>query len=264
MKDITLYDGKKEDRFKDYEELLIRRDQLYEEANSIMIEYTKEFGELITSNFELKIECIKKKKAIAYCGKMINKGVQIDSNAMNREIEQEMGLYYAELSEMIRKNNEAKNAETVSEYRVRRAKKIYRRLAKMLHPDVNKKTNEKPELKKLWGRIVSAYKMYDIDELEDLESLVRIKMDELGESGFAPAYDNVEERISRIEKQINDILTTEPYTYIKYLEDDQLKADYKESLESDHKEYEQYLIELTETLETMLREGGVGFTWQMN
>ncbi|MBQ7557978.1 MAG: hypothetical protein IJT00_07930, partial [Lachnospiraceae bacterium] len=54
-------------RSEEYEELLLRRDQLYREAGSYMTAYTREFGDLITSNFELKVECIKQKKTISYC-----------------------------------------------------------------------------------------------------------------------------------------------------------------------------------------------------
>lgn len=264
MTDIRLYEGNIDDRYKEYEELLIRRDQLYEEASSILITYTKEFGDLITSNFELKIECIKKKKAIAYCGKMINRGVQIDAAMMNQEIDRDMQLYYAELDDMIRKNNASKNAETVPKFRVQRAKKIYRRLAKQIHPDVNRKTSEDADLKKLWDKIAKAYKLYDVDELEDLEFLVRIKLDDMGEAGFVRAYDNVEDRISRIENEINEILTTEPYTFVKILENDKSITEYREKLQAEHEEYEKYLKELTNTLENVLREGGVSLTWQMN
>ena len=48
----------------EYEELLLRRDQLFRESGSYMTAYTQEFGDLITANFELKVECIKKKKTI--------------------------------------------------------------------------------------------------------------------------------------------------------------------------------------------------------
>ena len=51
-------------RYEEYAELLVRRDQLFKEAESYMTSYTAEFGDLITANFELKIECIKKKKII--------------------------------------------------------------------------------------------------------------------------------------------------------------------------------------------------------
>lgn len=52
-------------RVNEYEELLLKRDQLFRESGSYMTAYTQEFGDMITANFELKVECIKKKRPSA-------------------------------------------------------------------------------------------------------------------------------------------------------------------------------------------------------
>ncbi len=49
-------------------------------------------NELIATNLALKEECIKKKKAIAYCRRRINRGLPVDPERMKTEIEQEMRL----------------------------------------------------------------------------------------------------------------------------------------------------------------------------
>ena len=122
-------------RYEEYEELLVRRDQLFKEAGSLMTEYTAEFGDLITANFELKVECIKKKKTISYCRRRINRGLSIDTSRMQEEIDREMTLYYDKLKGMQEDSERAKKAKTVSEFRLSMAKKIYRRLAKLIqHP----------------------------------------------------------------------------------------------------------------------------------
>ena len=74
-------------RSDEYEELLLRRDQLFRESGSYMTAYTQEFGDLITANFELKVECIKKKKTISYCRRRLNRGLSINADRMNAEIE---------------------------------------------------------------------------------------------------------------------------------------------------------------------------------
>ena len=43
-------------RVNEYEELLLKRDQLFRESGSYMTAYTQEFGDMITANFELKVE----------------------------------------------------------------------------------------------------------------------------------------------------------------------------------------------------------------
>ena len=248
----------------EYTELLVRRDQLQKEAASYMTCYTAEFGELITKNFELKIACIKKKKTINYCRRRMNRGLAIDAARMNEEIEQEMQLYYVQLQEMINDTETARRAKDVGEFRFNRAKKIYRRLAKLLHPDINKETMENETLKDLWTRIVIAYRSSNIDELDDLEVLVHKAMESIGEEAFVQEIDDIEEKIERVERQINDILTTEPYTYREILCDAGKKEAYKDQLQKEYEDYEQYLESLKETFEEMLCQGGANLVWKMN
>ena len=251
-------------RSEEYEELLLRRDQLFRESGSYMTAYTQEFGDLITANFELKVECIKKKKTISYCRRRMNRGLAIDTTRMQAEIDQEMTLYYTQLREMLDDTERAKKAGTISEYRLSRAKKIYRRLTKILHPDINKKTAENKNLMELWTRIAEAYQKSDVDELDDLEVLVRRAMEEMGDNSFELNLDDIETRIERLENQINEILTTEPYIYGEILCDEEKKLSYREQLQAEHDDYEQYLKSLTKALDEMLREGGVTLVWQMN
>ena len=250
-------------RLEEYEELLVRRDGLIKEADSYQICYIREFGDIIKENFELKLECIKKKKTISYCIRMINRGLNIETRRMLAEVEKEMTLYYAQLKEMIRENDAAKDSVRVGQYRLERAKKIYRRLAKLLHPDVNSKTMQNKNLQDIWIRIINAYRMSDVDELEDLEVLARKEMEELGENGYEVEYSDIEERIERVERQINDILNTEPYTYGELLKSDERISDLKNQMQEEYDDYKHYLEVLTKELSDMLREGGVKLVWKI-
>ncbi len=260
---LAIRDDSLDGRIQEYEDLLLRRDQILKECDSIVIAYTKEYGELTQRSFELKIDCIKNKKSIAYCQKQINRGLNIDSETMNAMIEREMAVYYDELHEIMERNSMARDAETINEYRLQRAKKIYRRLAKKLHPDINAQTAENGVLRDLWVKIAFAYRMSDIEALEDLEAMVRKVMEELGEEGFEYDTSNLGERIERLEAQIADILATEPYTYREILRDDEKRAAKKKALEDEIAEYEKYLAELTATLDKLLSHKGVNIIWKM-
>ena len=256
--------GNADKRYEEYEELLLKRDQLFRVSGSYMTAYTQEFGDMITANFELKVECIKKKKTISYCRRRMNRGLSIDTTRMQAEIEQEMTLYYVQLKELAESAESAKKAGTISEYRLTRAKKIYRRLTKLLHPDINKRTSENENLMELWTRIAEAYQNSDADELDDLEVMVRRALEALGDDSFELNVDDIDARIERIENQINDILTSEPYVYGELLEDEEKKQAYRDQLQAEHDDYEQYLETLSRTLDEMLREGGVKLVWKMN
>ncbi len=248
----------------EYEELLLRRDQLIRECGSYMTAYTQEFGDMLTSIFEFKVECIKKKKTISYCRRRMNRGLTIDTAKMQKEIEQEMTLYYVQLQEMMDDNEKAKSCGTISSFRLNRAKKIYRRLTKILHPDINKKTQENENLMELWTRIAEAYQSTDVEELDDLEVLVHKAMENLGDDNFELNFDDIETRIARVECQINEILTTEPYIYGELLGDEEKKKAHKEQLQTEHDNYEEYLKTLKTTLDEMLRDGGVKMVWKMD
>jgi len=246
------------------EELLLKRDRLFREAGSYLTAFTQEFGDMINENFELKVECIKTKKAISYCRRRLNRGLPIDAVRMNAEIDKEMNLYYLQLDEMLTQTKAAKNAGNLSEYSLFQAKKIYRRLVKLIHPDINRKTEENDTLKKLWGRIEKAYQHTDVDELENLEVLVNNLLEKLGDGGFELNLDDLDKRIERLEDKINEIITSKPYIYGELLSDEDKKQAYRDELAAEHDDYEQYLEALKKTLDEMLSEGGTRIIWQMN
>lgn len=253
-----------ERRYAEYEELLIKRDFLAREAGSILTAYTKEFGDIINANFELKIKCIRTKKAISYCHRMMNRGLSVNGDLMNEALEKEMKLYNDQLHDMLKTTENAKNSKLISDFQLTHAKKIYRRLAKIIHPDMNAATKDNKKLSELWDRIYVAYLRSDADELENLEALVKRVMDDMGDESFEYNTDNLEERIEKVESQINDLIASEPYIYKEYLKDDESIASYRTRLEDEHAEYEEYLNTLTKALNDLLQQGGVTITWQMN
>lgn len=264
MNELGFLDGIYESDYEQYADLLCKRDQLYKESSSILIAYTKEFGDLITQNFEKKIECIKLKKMIAFCQAKINRGESVDVQKMNDTIEQELTMYYQELQDMVATNKAAKDSVTIDEIRVSRSKKIYRRLAKKLHPDVNEKTHSNEKLRELWDRIVKAYRESDTEELENLEVLTKRVLEELGDDGIEIKLESLKERIERITKEINEILSTEPYIYREILEDEERIEKRKEELKAEQKEFRKYQTELTEVLDNLIGGGGFNVVWRMN
>lgn len=247
-----------------YEELLLKRDQLLRECGGILTSYTKEFGELSALLFEQKVECIKQKKAIAYCQALINRGDSIDPSEMQNYLDQNMAMYYDELKRMLRENEQARESKVASLADERRAKKLYRRLAKTLHPDINPMTLENPVLEDLWNRIVVAYHGINPIELANLEILVNKAVSEMGMDSMEIDIPDIEERIQALEDEINEIITSEPYVWQDLLEDqEQVKAK-KEALQKELDEYTKYHAELDSMLEQLIIQGGVTIQWRMN
>ena len=248
----------------EYEDLLARREHLLKVSGSYQTCYTKEFGSLLTANFEIKIECIKLKKTISYCRRRLNHNLPIDTARMQEAVEKDMKLYYEELKDMARETEAAKKAKSVGDFRFSRAKKIYRRLTKLLHPDINKKTMENDSLRDLWEKIMVAYHSSNVDALEDLEVLVRKILLELGDAGFEVDLTDIEDKIERVEMQINSILTTEPYTYGELLASEERVKDRKNQLKEEHESFSEYLESLKSTLDEILSGSAIkmSFVWK--
>jgi hypothetical protein len=247
----------------EYEELLLKREQLYKEAKSIKISYVQEFGELTVMIFQAKLDCIRLKKTIAYCQKAINNGEKIDIDAMQGKVDEEMTLYKIELEEMLVENARAKEAKTSDTYSMEMTKRLYRKLAKLLHPDINAKTEQYYVLQNLWNQVLEAYATNNFEKLEELEVLVNKAMKELGDEGFELKIEDIEKKLERVRKQIEEIITTKPYTYHTLLDDPNAIEDKKAELNKELEEYNEYKATLEETLNNMLEEEGGVMTWQM-
>ncbi len=248
-------------RYKEYEELMLLRDQYQREACSIETSYVKEFGDLLLKDFELKVECIKKKKMIAFCQAAVNHGDAIDVAAMNEKIARDMAVYNAQLQNMLNSKEAADKSEVVPAYKVERAKRIYHRIAKLIHPDINPEAASDGRIRELWNRIVIAYHMNNDEELDNLEVLVRKVLKDKGTDGGEVVIDDIDERISKLEAEIKDITTTEPYVYINLLADPGAVKRKKDELNKSIEEYTEYSLQLSGMLRDLLSEGGAPLAW---
>ena len=237
-----------------YEALLLKRDELEKRAEQIYCAYTRIFGDLIAEVFRLKIECIAFKKAIGYCVRRKNRGERQDPQALAAYIKEKMAGYRAELSEMLRQNEIARKGSRVSAYQEAEIKRIYRRLAKLLHPDLCRMTERHPELADLFQRVMIAYKCNGYKEMKELEVLVMRALENLGGETFNIVITDIEEKIEELEQEIKGIMTTEPYIYLVYLEDMEKQEAKRMTLYDEKKAYSQYKERLQESLKKVQEE----------
>lgn len=258
MSDLIVRDDGK---YKKYEELLLRRDQLYKEAGSIHVSYVKEFGDLLIQDFEIKVECIKKRKMIAYCIGAVNHGQAIDVQDMNRKIEHEMASFNEHLKQMAEEKDIADKSKVSPSYKVEKAKRIYRRLAKLIHPDINPVAAKNEQIRELWERIVISYHCNDDVELDNLEILVRKALKDNGSLVENIEIDDIEERISRIEEEINTIIVTEPYKWSEILSSPEKISAKKQDITREIEAGKKISEELSKILQDIISGGGVPITW---
>lgn len=246
-------------KYDEYESLLLERDQLNKEAGQIWTVYLRIFGQLTTENYEEKLECIKCKKTIAYYQNILNHGGTVDSKAMQEYLDREMAEYYDNLKKMMDDNKRAKEARTSSAYEVKRSKELYRRLAKIIHPDLNPATDESDELQELWQRILIAYGKNSVKELAELEVLVRKVLKDLGIGEVKVDIPDITDKIDEIKNEIEDIKRNEPYSLKYLIEDENAAQKKKDEITKETEEYKKYHKELGEIIVKMIASGGLHF-----
>lgn len=250
--------------YDEYESLLLERDQVRKDAGAIWTAYIKTFGRLISDGYKEKLECIKCKKTISCYQAAINYGDVVDPEAMRQYLDQEMAENYSNLKRMLEDNERCRKAGTSTAYEVQRAKTLYRRLAKLLHPDINPETDRHESLMELWQRVVTAYGHNDVKELSELEILIRKALKELGAGEVQIDIPDIHERIESLKEEIYEITHTEPYIYGKLLDDPDRVEKKKKELSDELEEYRKYHQELNKVIGDMLQSGGIKLKWRMN
>ena len=133
------------------------------------------------------------------------------------------------------------NREINSEETAAKIKKLYYRLAKQIHPDMNLKTNEIPELKELWQRIVVSYRANDLEELEEAEILVNKFLVDHHLDGNEIKIQDIDTKIEKLKEQIQKIKETNPYQYRFLLQDQEAVQNKKRELQKELEEHQDNL-----------------------
>ena len=73
-----------------------------------------------------------------------------------------------------------------------------------------------PDLKDLWNWILTAYHCNSLEELKELKELVVLALsmtDRLKDGDIPISIPDIEEKIKHLEREISEIILTQPYTY---------------------------------------------------
>ena len=240
----------KNEELERYEAVLMRRDAFRKEAEQIHMQYLSVFGDLMSEVFKQKIECIKKKKMIAYCQRKINQGKMIDMYSLNEYIDLEMAEYRIELDQMIQTIDALKKSGTVTESELRKIKQLYRGIVKMIHPDVRPGFDEDEMIRTFWLDTVIAYRHNDLSKLEELDVMIKAYLQDRNIDVGEIVVENIKEKIEEAEKEITQIISTDPYQYRFILEDPNAVKEKNEELKEELRSFRDY----SEQLDSVLAE----------
>ena len=238
-----------------YEELLLRKSALRKECFLLEQEYTRAFGEAILKLYRLQIECAKKKKTIEFCQMSVNRGEEPDEQKLQEFILKETRELREHFQKMTEEYETAKSATKITEAELAKVRKIYRRTAKLLHPDLHPEVADSEELKDLWNQVSVAYACNDLKELEELEVLVAAALADRSGEEWKVEVPDLDERISSLEAEIQKITDTDPYQYKFLFDDPEAVQEKKNSLAAEIGVYTEYAAQLDQILASVLPDG---------
>ena len=230
----------------DYKNLILKRDRIKKEAFMIDQEYLRVFGKLIEKSYRLHVECICLKKKIAYCQKCLNHDKKIIKSELENHIKLIMEVYQKELDTFVNEVNNSQKSEKISARDAKEIKRIYHKIAKSIHPDMHPELFKDPEVKELWERAMIAYTCNNLEEIKEIEVLVST-FDKKEEKPHFEVED-LKEKIEKLNKEINKIMSSEPYVYKDLLVSKKNTMMHKETIMNDIEEYESYKMDLEDVL----------------
>ena len=233
---------------------------------NLKTQYMLCIGQLEYRVFQLKTDVARWQRRFTLRQQALNRGETPNLVQIEAQLDEEFQDYLRQVKEhlvAIKAAAQHASMARLSDEETSAIRVNYLKAVKRLHPDINAKTSENEILMDLWDRVMRAYRAFDVEKLEELEVTLNYVMTELGEEGFAPNIDNIDEKIKKLEKAIEQIITTVPYTYGELLKDPGAVEAKKQELKNELEEYRTYRKNLEETLEKLTGEGGGRFTWQI-
>ena len=238
-----------------YEKLLLLKNDLQKECFQLEQENTREFGKEVLEIFHLQIECARKVKAIEFCQVYLNRGQDPDGEVLEQYVHQETRELIDHLQAMQKAYQNAKNAAEVSGEDLKTIKTIYRGIAKRIHPDIHPEREAAGAIQDLWNQVNAAYQCNDLEQLKELDLLISVTLAGHSEQKIDLDIPDVDEKIIKLEWEIRDIRSRDPYLYRNLFSKPELVKEKHLDLQRQAEEYRQYSAQLEERLSLMLPEG---------
>lgn len=239
--------------------LLLERDELqFVICKNIETEYMLKLGSIEYKAYEAQCAALRLKRKIELIQAKKNRQEKIIISAIEETLDSEFAEYKKQLDEQINKMNDAlrrSKAEVLSDEENRELKKLYRKIVKSLHPDINPDFSEAQI--KLFDNAVQAYKNGDLVTLRIIGEMVANNL--LPEQHKDAMMQLAEEKerlqglLKSIRNSIENIKTEYPYTMKEILEDTDKTEQKKQELESILSQYNELISIYKAKIEEMLR-----------
>lgn len=239
--------------------LLERDDLLLMECKNIEMAYMLEVGYLEYGLYELQCNVLRLKRKVELIQARMNRQEAVVVKEIETILNKEFAEYQKRLNDQMGKMNQAierNRMGRLSEEETREIKKLYRKIVKVLHPDLHVDVSEAQ--RRLFGNAVQAYEDGDLTTLRIIYEVVQNSDTEYeGQDAIVQLVKEkirLTELLAGVKEQIAKIKSEYPYTLKKILMDATKLEEYKAELELATKQYEELKCVYDRKIKDMLGE----------
>lgn len=245
----------------EYITLYEKMEDLKKEKEYLESLYMCKLGSLIFLRLESEIRYRKLKKKLTLIIKSKNKGEEINVKKIEEVLEKELTEFYRGLEQLrdsLKNFREFLELPTLTKEEVKRVKEIFRSLAKILHPDVNKHLNEK--MMELWLKVKEAYENNDLITLVILEGIVKNNefKEDIKVTSIEENIDMLKIKIDELKKFIDKKEKDFSLNIKEVIDDSQYIENKKQEITTDIREYERMIVEVEKSISQLMEEKSYG------
>lgn len=239
--------------------LLLERDELqFVICKNIETEYMLKLGSIEYKAYEAQCAALRLKRKIELIQAKKNRQEKVIVSAIEETLDSEFAEYQKQLNEQIDKMNDAlkrSKAEVLSDEDNKKLKKLYRKIVKALHPDINPDVSETQV--NLFDNAVQAYKNGDLNTLRIIGEMVgNNPLPEQHKDAMTQLVEE-KERLQNLLKAIRDsieqIKSEYPYTMKEIIEDEEQTEQKKKELENILSQYNELISIYKAKIEELIR-----------
>ena len=239
--------------------LLLERDELqFVICKNIETEYMLKLGSIEYKAYEAQCAALRLKRKIELIQAKKNRQEKVIISAIEETLDTEFAEYQKQLDEQINKMNDAlkrSKAEVLSDEDNKKLKKLYRKIVKALHPDINPDVSETQV--NLFDNAVQAYKNGDLNTLRIIGEMVGNSPLPEQHKDALTQLNEEKERLQHLLKAIRDsieqIKSEYPYTMKEIIEDEEQTEQKKKELENILSQYNELISIYKAKIEEMIR-----------
>ncbi len=239
--------------------LLLERDELrFVICKNIETEYMLKLGGIEYKAYEAQCAALRLKRKVELIQAKKNRQEKVIISVIEETLDDEFAEFQRKLDEQINKMNEAlkqSKADVLSDEDTRELKKLYRKIVKALHPDINPDVTEAQV--KLFENAVTAYKDGDLGTLRIINEMVGSNPLTEAHKDARTQFIEEEERLQRLLKSIREsidrIKSDYPYTMKDIIEDKTKTEQKKQELENILAQYNELISIYKAKIDEMLR-----------